>query len=390
MSYDGQAITYDQEGHPLSYLGSTMTWDVHNRLSSIIGATPNGTAENITYTYLSDGSRRSKTVDGVTTTYHYNNGLLLSQTTGDETIRFYYDSTGKVVSIGYQKGSNAEAGYFFARNAQGDIIAVYRSSDSKLIGTYEYDLWGKPVSTTEASAGIDTDGILSKNPLRYRGYYFDEESGFYYLQSRYYDPGVRRFISADSVIASVGTSVEGHNLFGYCFNNPMNMEDETGCWPEGFDYIKMASPIALYIDGVNYACSEEMMEWHFEERIEKNGVHPSYEEVMARKDVWRLLPASQSVFHDNGIGKPELKFITSDGREAVFDGDTLEPVTDPRYMATYNYVPLYEIPSDPNVGDYAIYGCTWIGHGVADVVPYYITFKSNTREEYAKKIPNFF
>ncbi len=131
-------------------MGSAMTWDVNNRLTSIIGSTANGTADNISYTYLSDGSRRTKTVDGVTTTYHYNNGLLLSQTTGNETIRFYYDSTGKVVSIGYQKGTDAEVGYFFARNGQGDIVAVYRSSDSKLIGTYEYDLWGRPVSVTEA------------------------------------------------------------------------------------------------------------------------------------------------------------------------------------------------------------------------------------------------
>ena len=231
VSYDGQAITYDQEGHPLSYLGSSMTWDVHNRLSSITGTTPNGTAESITYTYLSDGSRRSKTVDGVTTTYHYNNGLLLSQTTGDETIRFYYDSTGKVVSIGYQKGTAAEVGYFFARNAQGDIIAVYRSSDSKLIGTYEYDLWGKPVSTTEASAGIDTDGILSKNPLRYRGYYFDNETGFYYLQSRYYDPGVRRFVSADSYM-STGQGLTGHNMFAYCLNNPICCVDSQGAAAE--------------------------------------------------------------------------------------------------------------------------------------------------------------
>ncbi len=138
----------------------------------------------------------------------------------------------KPVSLGYQKGTGAEVGYFFARNGQGDIVAVYRSSDSKLIGTYEYDLWGRPISTTEATAGIDTDGILSKNPLRYRGYYFDEETGFYYLQSRYYDAGVRRFISADSLIADVGSSVQGHNLFAYCFNNPIDMSDDTGCWPK--------------------------------------------------------------------------------------------------------------------------------------------------------------
>ena len=89
-------------------------------------------------------------------------------------------------------------------------------------------MWGRPVSVQEASAGIDKDGILLKNPLRYRGYYYDEETGFYYLNARYYDPQVRRFISADNLIASPGISVQGYNLFAYCDNNPVNKVDYTG------------------------------------------------------------------------------------------------------------------------------------------------------------------
>ena len=231
LSYNGKAITYDAAGHPLNYMGRTMTWDVNDRLTSISDASAGGNGGNIAYTYLSDGSRRSKTVNGVTTTYHYNNGLLLSQSTGDETLYFYYDSTGNVTSMGYKKGSADEAGYFFTRNAQGDIIGVYRSSDSKLIGTYDYDLWGKLVSVTEATAGIDTDGILIKNPFRYRGYYYDEETGFYYLNARYYDPTIRRFISADTIIPLTGSSMLAYNLFAYCWNNPVNMSDESGNIP---------------------------------------------------------------------------------------------------------------------------------------------------------------
>ena len=157
--------------------------------------------------------------------------MLLSEQTGDETLRYYYDSTGRIVSLSYQKGSAAEVSYFYSRNAQGDIIGVYRVSDSKLIGTYEYDLWGRPVSVKEATAGIDTDGILTKNPFRYRGYYYDRETGFYATGARYYDPQIGRFISADSLIASAGSSVQGHNLFAYCFNNPVNMSDSSGYWP---------------------------------------------------------------------------------------------------------------------------------------------------------------
>ena len=114
-----------------------------------------------------------------------------------------------------KKGDNAQNGYFFARNAQGDIIAIYRSKDSKLMGTYEYDLWGKLISITPTVE--DTEGITEKNPLRYRGYYYDEETGFYYLKARYYDPQIRRFISADSVnVLMVATNtVNNKNLFAY-------------------------------------------------------------------------------------------------------------------------------------------------------------------------------
>ena len=124
--------------------------------------------------------------------------------------------------------------YFFTRNAQNDIVSIYRSSDSKLIGTYEYDLWGKPVSIKEATTGSDTDGILEKNPLRYRSYRYDAETGFYHLQSRYYDPNIRRFISADTVSAVTVEiiSPNGDNLFAYCENSPVCFEDSNGQYVE--------------------------------------------------------------------------------------------------------------------------------------------------------------
>ena len=79
-------------------------------------------------------------------------------------------------------------------------------------------------------------------------------------------------------------------------------------------------------------------EFHFGSRDELNGPHPSFEEVSARNSEWIKLPKSMSVFHDNGIEEPELKFVHSDGREAVFDGDTLKPILDPKYKGTFNYV----------------------------------------------------
>ncbi len=193
----------------------------------------------------------------------YGNNLLLSETTGDETLRYYYDNTGEVLISGYIKGNVAENKYFFTRNAQNDIVSVYRSSDSKLIGTYEYDLWGKPVSITESTPGIDTDGILTKNPLRYRSYRYDAETGFYHLKSRYYDPNIRRFISADTVSAVTVEiiSTNGDNLFAYCENSPVCFEDSNGQYVETpYDIVTLemslmeaAAPEAGFWEWVNVA-----------------------------------------------------------------------------------------------------------------------------------------
>ena len=224
ISYDGKGITYDAMGNPTNYMGASMTWDVKGNLTCVSGR--NG--KSAAYTYLSDGQRYTKTTGGKTTAYLYNNGLLLSETTGNEVINYYYDSDGTVLGIGYKKGTNDEKHYFFEKNAFGDVIAVYRNSDSVLIGTYEYDLWGNPASVKEAAGGRDTDGILQKNPFRYRCYYYDTEIGFYYLNSRYYDPQIRKFISADSITTSTGEDVFGYNLYSYCWNSPLGKADHDG------------------------------------------------------------------------------------------------------------------------------------------------------------------
>ncbi len=180
IKYDGRTITYDKMGRPTDYMGKTMPWDSSGNLTAI-GNTGNGT---VRYTYASDGQRRTKTINGKTTTYHYNNGILLSEQTGDETLRYYYDAAGKVTTLTYKKGTKAEVSYFYARNLQGDITAIYRNSDSKLIGTYEYDLWGRLVSPDDIS-------LLSKD----------------------------------------FKNVIQYNLYVYCWNNPVNLADETGNLP---------------------------------------------------------------------------------------------------------------------------------------------------------------
>jgi RHS repeat-associated protein len=127
--------------------------------------------------------------------------------------------------------------YWFEKNLQGDIVAVYNEGGTKLV-SYTYDAWGN-VTTTYHNGGAST--AAQYNPFRYRGYYYDSETGLYYVSSRYYDPEIGRWINADSVIAGTGENVLGYNMFAYCFNNPVNMSDPTGNWPSWGTVLKAAA-----------------------------------------------------------------------------------------------------------------------------------------------------
>ena len=108
--------------------------------------------------------------------------------------------------------------FYQCTNLQGDVMYLVDSSGAE-VAAYDYDPYGKIISATGSMAEV--------NPLRYRGYYYDSETGFYYLQSRYYDPEICRFINADSY-ASTGQSLLGYNAFAYCGNNPVMRIDHGG------------------------------------------------------------------------------------------------------------------------------------------------------------------
>ena len=104
---------------------------------------------------------------------------------------------------------------------QGDIIAIVRGN--KLVAEYEYDAWGN------CTILRNTDNIANTNPLRYRGYYYDTGTNLYYLQSRYYDANIGRFINADDAeLLGMSGRVVSNNLFAYCNNNPVNGMDPSG------------------------------------------------------------------------------------------------------------------------------------------------------------------
>ena len=247
-----------------NYLGNTFTWKDGRKLESITKA--DGSA--ITYTYDSEGNRIGKQIrkpDGIEekTTYYWDGGKLLREVSGDETLYYSYDSNGKLWSMDWEKG-DTKKGYFVIRNAQGDITGLYHREDSSLAGSYTYDAWGQLLSVNPAN---ESDGeILRKNPFRYRGYYYDEESGYYFLQSRYYNPEVRRFLNADTLVAETGNGV-GYNLFAYSSNQPVNYKDESGHVLDtvmdvvsiGIDVVEIAQnptdPVSWICLGADVACA---------------------------------------------------------------------------------------------------------------------------------------
>lgn len=114
--------------------------------------------------------------------------------------------------------------FWFEKNLQGDIVAVYNDSGVKLI-TYKYDAWGNFTRTINNISGTNRSALY--NPFAYRGYYYDSETSLYYLNSRYYDSNVGRFINADGYVNANGDII-GFNMFAYCGNNPVNRMDHSG------------------------------------------------------------------------------------------------------------------------------------------------------------------
>jgi RHS repeat-associated protein len=213
---NGYDITYDASGNPLNYRnGMTFTWQNGRQLASL------QTEDNeVNYKYDSNGMRTQKTDNSGTTYYYYDSDKnLIGLTKGSTTLLFYYDSDGSATSFKYNGIM-----YYYIKNLQSDVVKIINQSGTEVVG-YVYDAWGNIQSTT----GDTTLGSL--NPLRYRGYVYDDETGLYYLQSRYYDPTSGRFINADDTayIGATGT-VLSTNLFTYCENNAINKVDSTGYW----------------------------------------------------------------------------------------------------------------------------------------------------------------
>ena len=149
--------------------------------------------------------------------------ICAEETNGNVTV-YIYDAAGSPIGMQYHGAdyaANAWDVYWYEKNLQGDIVAVYNQAGTKLV-SYTYDAWGN-FNVTEHSTSLSA--AVVNNPFRYRGYYYDIDLGFYYLQTRYYDPVIGRFINIDSALYH---SMLGYNLYAYCYNNPVKYYDATG------------------------------------------------------------------------------------------------------------------------------------------------------------------
>lgn len=226
-SYDGTTITYDGIGNPLSYYNGsayTFTWEGRQ----LVGVTKGSNI--LTFVYNDEGLRTSKTVNGVTHTYYLNGNQIVAEEWGDKLLVYLYDSSGSPIGMMFRKTSyelDQWDVYWFEKNLQGDIVAVYNSNGQQEAYYTYTDAWGNHSAYTTTGA---TEGARY-NPFRYRGYYYDTDLGMYYLQSRYYDPHTCRFINADDILY-LGASGDliSLNLYAYCSNNPVIGYDPYGHW----------------------------------------------------------------------------------------------------------------------------------------------------------------
>ena len=247
---NGISLTYDAIGNPLTYhngLNYTFTWTDGRRLAT-------ATKDNVSYvfSYNDEGIRTSKTAGGVKHTYTLNGSQVLTEQWEDKFVAYIYDENGSPIGMQYRTSdytADVFDYFYFEKNLQGDIVAIYNASGVKLV-SYVYDAWGN--HTTHYTTGGGSTGA-QYNPFRYRGYYYDTELDFYYLNSRYYDPNTGRFLNADNVISNVGVEILGNNQFVYCLNNPVNLVDPTGHWSTKFENIMKATAAIITIAAVAVA-----------------------------------------------------------------------------------------------------------------------------------------
>ena len=254
-SYNNKAITYNANGGVASYNGWNYNWNNRGKLASITttsnaralkpilsssktysftyNALGQRTTSNYTYFWVDNGLTpivQGEVTNYSKTFYYDHSGRLISETISktlhgvgneSESIVFLYDESSIIGMV--RTASGVTNAYYFQRNLLGDVIAIYDTNGTKIV-EYAYDAWGNCTIK-----GTTTNYVVAHaNPIRYRGYYYDENTKLYYLNARYYSPEFRRFISPDDTYYLDPENVNGLNLYCYCNNDPVNFVDPSG------------------------------------------------------------------------------------------------------------------------------------------------------------------
>ena len=205
----GEICEYDVIGNPTTYRGKKATWTNGRFLNSY---------NNVSFSY--DGLGRRIKKGNISYTYD-SQGRLLKQSNG---LEFLYDHSG-VFAV-----KNGESTYFYRKDAQSNITAII-DSEGSVVARYLYNAWGEVSVVDNTGKEItDKENIANLNPYRYRSYYYDTETGLYYLKTRYYDPQVGRFMTIDGIEYLDPETINGLNLYAYCNNNPVMNVDPDGTW----------------------------------------------------------------------------------------------------------------------------------------------------------------
>ena len=227
---DNNAVTYDEAGNPTKWYDiESLTWTGKQLTSMVFGVGPVAS-----YTYNDNGQRTKRNVGlGSTLTkyeYHYDtNGRLVYETIKtaegrNDKITYMYDGAGRLMGLAYRDTPGATYNYFYERNGQGEIIGLRNDAGYRMV-EYVYDAWGNCKTVSDTT--LEKIGTL--NPYRYKDCYYDWETGWYYLNSRYYDPDAGRFISPDDVeYLGADGSPNSYNRYAYCGNNPVMYADPSG------------------------------------------------------------------------------------------------------------------------------------------------------------------
>ena len=209
IKFNDKGITYDNRGNIIQLGNTILNWNELNQLAEC--------GDN-TFAYDITGKRLTKN----NTTYFYDGNRLLKEKTGNNEIIYQY-AMEKVIGFTYNGHR-----YIYQRNIQGDVIRIYDGESNEVVAEYSYDAWGN-----QNVKNKNEDNIGDINPIRYRGYYYDKETGLYYLNARYYDPKLGRFISPDtfSILDDTMGEINGLNLYMYCKDNPVMYADPSGFLP---------------------------------------------------------------------------------------------------------------------------------------------------------------